>query len=161
MAIGQLACEALSQFGPALPNWLSALHLPSRIAALNSLGVQASIEGQHCRAWGSLHVSPPRAPPKGAKLCTCFAWVFRPAQMRFQPKLDIAMPITRLRVLMQFRMGSHCLSAEQGRLARPILPRHLRQCTLYSTHAIGDEQHCVFDCPAILHTLVGGQVTGC
>ena len=55
---------------------------------------------------------------------------------------------------MQFWMGSHSLPVEQGRLARPMVPRRVRtlcRCTLCSTHAIGDEQHYVFDCPHFAH----------
>ncbi len=29
----------------------------------------------------------------------------------------------------------------------PRVPRHLRRCTFSATAAIGDERHCVFDCP--------------
>ncbi len=29
----------------------------------------------------------------------------------------------------------------------PKVPRHLRRCTFCATNAIGDERHCVFDCP--------------
>ena len=28
-----------------------------------------------------------------------------------------------------------------------IVPRHLRRCTVCDTQAVGDELHCVFDCP--------------
>ena len=59
------------------------------------------------------------------------------------------MPISRLRLLMQFRMGSHALPVEQGRLARPAIPRHLRRCALCETRALGDERHFVFDCAHI------------
>ena len=58
---------------------------------------------------------------------------------------------SRMRLLMQFRMGSHSLPVEQGRLARPMIPRQLRRCTLCDTHAIGDERHYVFDCPRFAH----------
>ena len=61
------------------------------------------------------------------------------------------MPISRLQLLMQFRKGSHALSVEQGRLARPAIPRHLRQCSLCKTRALGDERHFVFDCPHFAH----------
>ena len=57
------------------------------------------------------------------------------------------MSITRLRALVQFRLGSHCLPVEQGRFVRPSLPRHLRRCDLCNTQAVGDELHYVFDCP--------------
>ena len=63
------------------------------------------------------------------------------------------MSISRLRLSMQFRMGSHSLPAEQGRLARPMVPRQLRRCTLCSTHAVGDKRYYVskFDCPHFAH----------
>ena len=47
---------------------------------------------------------------------------------------------------MQCRMGSHALPMEQGRLARPAIPRHLRRCIMCETRAFGDERHLVFDC---------------
>ena len=52
---------------------------------------------------------------------------------------------------MQSRMGSHSLPVEQGRLARPVIPRQLRRCMLCDTLAIGDERHYVFDCPHLAH----------
>ena len=64
---------------------------------------------------------------------------------------EIPMPISRLLLLMQFRMGSHALPVEQGRLARPAIPRHLRCCNLCETKAFGDERHFVFDCPHFAH----------
>ena len=51
----------------------------------------------------------------------------------------------------QFRMGSHALPVEQGRLAKPAVPRHLRRCTLCGTRALGNERHFVFDCPHFAH----------
>ena len=121
----------------------------SGITVLNSLGFQANMEGQHRKVGDGLHVFPRLAPSKGAKLCTYFAWFFRPS--RFEPYLDIPMSLSRLRLLMQFRMGPHSLPVEQGRLARPMVPRQLRRCMLCSTHAIGDERHYVFDCPHFRH----------
>ncbi len=47
---------------------------------------------------------------------------------------------------MQFRLGSHDLPSEQGRMARPIVPRYLRRCTLCSRHAPGDERHVMLEC---------------
>ena len=63
----------------------------------------------------------------------------------------IPMPISRLRLLLQFRMGSHSLPVERGRLARPAIPRHLRRCTFCGTGAPGNERHFVFDCPHFAH----------
>ena len=55
--------------------------------------------------------------------------------------------LSKLRRLMQFRLGSHDLPIEQGRMARPIVPRYLRRCTLCSRHAPGDERHFMLECP--------------
>ena len=52
---------------------------------------------------------------------------------------------------MQFCMGSHALPVEQGRLARPAIPWHLRRCTLCETMALVDERHFVFDCTHFAH----------
>ena len=57
----------------------------SGIVALNSLGVQANMEGQHRKVWDGLHVSPRTAPSNGGKLCTYFTWLFRPGQLHFEP----------------------------------------------------------------------------
>ena len=82
---------------------------------------------------------------------TYFAWFLRPNQLKAVPYFEIPMPISRLQLLMQFRMGSHALPVEQGRLARPAIPRQLRRCTLCETRALGDERHFVFDCPHFTH----------
>ena len=55
------------------------------------------------------------APVKRAKLCTYFAWFLRPSQLKTVPYFETPMPISRLRLLMHFRMGSHALLVEQGR----------------------------------------------
>ena len=60
---------------------------------------------------------------------------------------ELPMPITKLRALLHFRMGSHVLPVEQGRFARPHIPRNLRRCTLCTTGAVGDERHFCFECP--------------
>ena len=54
---------------------------------------------------------------------------------------------------MQFRMGSHALPVEQGRLAKPAVPRHLRRCILCGTRALGDDG-ILFLTAAILPTFV-------
>lgn len=74
-------------------------------------------------------------------------WFGRPSKVHCEPYYELPMGITRLRALVQFRIGSHALPVEQGRFARPSLPRHLRRCNLCSTQAVGDELHYVFDCP--------------
>ena len=105
-------------------------------------------------AWQSLGWSacvPKDIPFKGANLCTYFAWFFRPGQLRFELYFDIPMPRSRLRFLMQFRVGFHSLPVEQGRLARPRIPRQLRWCMFCDTNAIGDERHYVFNCPHFAH----------
>ena len=129
-----------AQQHPMYGNWATgivrqyaSLGMPSPfssfgVVALNSLGVtgcQANMEGQHCKVWDGLHVSPRAAPSKGAKLFTYFAWFCCPGQLRFEPCFEIPIPHSRLRLLLQFQMGSHSLPVEQGRLARPMIPRQV------------------------------------
>ena len=81
------------------------------------------------------------------KLCTYHHWFGRPSDLPFELYYELPMGISALRTLVQFRLGSHTLPAEQGRFARPAVPRHLCWCTVCDLQAVGDELHCVFDCP--------------
>ena len=97
----------------------------------------------------ALHISPRTAPSARAKLCTYLRWFARPDGCSVEPYYDLPMSITKLGSIMHFRMGSHSLPIEQGRLNRPPVPRHLRRCTFCTTRDvdIGDEKHCVSVCP--------------
>ncbi len=66
-----------------------------------------------------------------------------------QPGTSVELPISlsKLRRLVQFRLGSHDLPIEQGRMVRPVVPRYLRQCSLCSWRALGDERHFMLECP--------------
>ena len=120
----------------------------SSIVGLSAFKFHVNMQDRLRRVWDGCHVSPRTAPSKGAKLCTYFAWVFRPSQLSFEPYYEVPMPMSRLRLLMQFRIGSHSLPVEQG---RPAIPRHLHRCTFCGTGAPGDERHLVFDCPHFAH----------
>ena len=74
-------------------------------------------------------------------------WFSPPDRRCSSPYYELPMPITKLRALLHFRMGSHVLPVEQGRFARPHIPRNLRRCTLCTTGAVGDERHFCFECP--------------
>ena len=63
------------------------------------------------------------------------------------PYYELPLPVTKLRSVFHFRVGAHSLPVEQGRIAMAKVPRHLRRCTFCATNAIGDERHCLFDCP--------------
>ena len=82
----------------------------SGIGALDSLGFMSRSAQRREQVWENLHVSPRTALSKGPKLCTDRHWFGRPT-----------------------------LPIEQGRPARPALPRHLRRCTVCDTRAVGDE----------------------
>ena len=127
----------------------------SGIIGLTSLAVHANMKGQLCKVWDGLHVSPKTAPSKRAKLCAYRMRILhgflRPSQLHMVPYFELPMPVSRLQLPMQFRMGSHTLPVEQGRFARLAVPRHLRRCTLCKTRALGDERHFVFDCPHFAH----------
>ena len=89
-----------------------------------------------CKVWDGLQLSPRTINVKGAKLCTCLAWLLRLSPLTL-PYLENPMPISRLRLLMQLCLGSQALPVEESRLARPAIPWHLRRCTVCSTQASG------------------------
>ena len=107
---------------------ISSPFTSSGIGALDSLEFMGSLAKRSEQVWGILHVSPRTAPSKGAKLCTCHHWFGRPSNLRFEPYYELPMGISKLQALVQLRLGSHTLPFEQGRFARPALPRHLRRC---------------------------------
>ncbi len=45
--------------------------------------------------------------------------------------------------------GLNLLLIEQGRHARPGVPKRLRSCTCCHNGDTGDERQCVFNCPRI------------
>ena len=75
------------------------------------------------------------------------AFLGRPGKMPAEPYFELPISLSKLRRLMQFRLGSHDLPIEQGRMAMPVVPRYLRRCTLCSRHAPGDERHFMLECP--------------
>ena len=84
--------------------------------------VSGEHEGSALQGLDGLHVSPRTAPSKRAKFCTYFAWFLLPSQLKSVPYFELPMSISRVQLLMQFRMGSHALLVEQGRLANLSSP---------------------------------------
>ncbi len=68
-------------------------------------------------------------------------------KMPAEPYFELPVSLSKLRRLVHFRLGSHNLPIAQGRMARPIVPRFLRRCTLCSWRALGDERHFMLQCP--------------
>ncbi len=97
--------------------------------------------------WGGLHISPRGTPSRGAKLCTYLRWFARPDRIDTEPYYELPLPVTKLRSIFHFLVGAHSWPVEQGRNEMPQVPRHLCRCTFCAANAIGDERHCVFDCP--------------
>ena len=106
------------------------------IGALDSLGFMSRSAKRLEQVWENLHVSPWTAPSKGVKLCTYHHWFGRPSNLRFEPYYELPVSISKLRALVQSRLGSHTLPSEQGRFARPALPSHLCRCTVCNTQAV-------------------------
>ncbi len=64
--------------------------------------------------------------------------------MPAEPYFELPISLSKLRRLVQFRLGSHDLldlAIEQGRMARPVVLRYLRRWTLCSRGALGEERH--------------------
>ena len=125
---------------PSFDNWAAGVHRQYSLGmAIPFLGGRAMLD-RESEVWAGLHISPCLAPSKKAKLCTYLRWFSR-------PYYALPFSIKKLRSILHFRMGSHALPIERGRLDRPAVLRHLRRCTFCTTRAVGDERHCLFDCP--------------
>ncbi len=120
---------------------------PAGVGAVDPYTFRKNMGDAYKRNWAGLHDSPRTAPSARAKSCTCLRWFARPCRMPAEPYFELPISLSKLRRLMQFRLGSHDLPIEQGRMARPIVPRYLRQCILCSCHAPGDERHFMLECP--------------
>ena len=96
--------------------------LSSGIGSLDSLGFMSRSAKRREQVWENLHVSPRTAPSKGAKLCIYHHWFGRPSNLRFEPYYELPMGISKLRALVQFRLGSHILPIEQFCQASPPAP---------------------------------------
>ena len=123
----------------------------SGIGILDHFTFHLKMKERREACWQDIHIAPRVAPSVGAKSCTYHRWFGRPPKIMFEPYYELPLSMSKLRLLMQFRMGSHSLPIEQGRFVRPPLPRHLRRCTHCRTLAIGDERHYLFDCPHFAH----------
>ena len=99
----------------------------SGIGALDSHGFMDRLAGARQRTWDGLHVSPRAAPSKGAKLCTYHHWFGRPNKVHCEPYYELPMSITRLRALVQFRLGSHSLPVVWAR-NQPMVSRYIIAC---------------------------------
>ncbi len=136
------------------PHVSSDAHDSMRIAILGPAGVGAvdphtfrrDMGDAYKRNWAGLHVSPRTAPSACTKSCTYLRWFARPGKMPAEPYFELPISLSKLRRLVQFRLGSHDLPIEQGRMARPIVPRYLRRCTLCSRRALVDESHFMLEC---------------
>ena len=141
---------------PLCGNWAAGIHkqyialgMRSPFSAAGVQGIEAPLFRQRLGAeyksvWANLHVSPRTAPKKGVKLCTYLRWFARPGGMPAEPYFELPISLSKLRRLVRFRLGSHCLPVEQGRLDK--VPRFLRRCTLCTRHAPGDERHYMLEC---------------
>ena len=143
-AIGNWAAGVLQQYASL---GLASPFSGGDIQCISAHGFQKAQLAREKSVWDGLHISPRNAPSARAKLCTYLRWFARPDCLSVEPYYELPLPITKLRSLVHFRMGCHSLPIEQGRLARPHVPRRLRRCTLCTTCALGDERHYVFDCP--------------
>ncbi len=120
---------------------------PAGVGAADPHTFRRNMDDAYKRNWAGLHVSPRTAPSARAKSCTCLRWFARPGKMLAAPYFELPISLSKLRRLVQLRLGSHDVLIEQGRMARPIVPRYLRRCTLCSQRALGDERHFILECP--------------
>ncbi len=74
-------------------------------------------------------------------------WFAQPDKVNTEPYYELPLLVTKFRSSFHFRLGTHSLPIEQGRIGMLQVPRHLRRCTIYATNVIGDKRPCVSGCP--------------
>ncbi len=94
------------------------------VGTVDVMAFRNAMLSQEVSVWEGLQMSPRIAPSPRAKLCTYLRWFARPDRVLVEPYYELPMSITKLRLLCHFRMGSQALPVEQGRIARPGVPRH-------------------------------------
>ena len=79
---------------------------------------------------------------------TPYRWSARPQRL-LRPGPPLVQPLSArcMRALLRFRMSAHSLPFVLG--GRPGAPRAQRLCQRCDQHALGDERHRVFECPAL------------
>ncbi len=129
-----------ARLDPSCSHWAAGVHkknlslgmqLPfarqAGVGAFNPLIFRQKRGGEYKRVWADLHVSPRTAPSAGPKSCTYLCWFAKMPEERY---FELPNSLSKLRRLMQFRLGSHGLPIEQSRLARRVVHKYLRRCTL-------------------------------
>ncbi len=94
-------------------------------------------------------ILPRGAPSWGAKLCSFLQLLTQPGKVKRDTQgvlhyYELPLPVTMLGSVVHFRVEAHSLPFEQGGKSA-----NLRQCTFGTTTTVGNERHCVFDCPYI------------
>ncbi len=141
------AAIGLLEFRNSLRVW--ACHLPFQVAVfamLITLPFARPCWPETCLCGGAFtfrHGVLPLRVPSFAPICGGL----RGRTISTEPYYELPLPLTKLRSIFHFRVGAHSLPVEQGRIEMPKVPRHLRRCKFCASSAIGDERHCVFDCP--------------
>ncbi len=99
---------------------------PAGVGAVDPHTFRRNMADAYKRSWAGLHDSPRgrTAPSARAKSCTYLRWFARPGKMPAEPYFELPISLPKLRRLVQFRLGSHDLPIEQGRMARPIVLRY-------------------------------------
>ena len=78
--------------------------------------------------------------------CTYMRWFEKPLWVKHKI-FSTPVHISQLRLLIQFRTGSHKLPIVTGRWLN--IPRSQRVCQACQTSSVCDEYHLVFECPAL------------
>ena len=119
---------------------------PGSQYTVNEQAVLASLCQAYDSVWDGLCRQPRQAPDR-AKLATYFAWFDSGSWLQRPQYLYFDFPAPATCTYLRFRLGSHNLQVELGRWQnrRPRCDRLCQRCTM---HAVDDEYHMVFDCPA-------------
>ena len=118
------------------------------LVPLDFAAVLQLLDARAGQVWHGIDVCPRTCPSQGATLCTYERWFARPQGLhRPGPLLQQPLSARCLRAFMRFRMGAQSLPNVLGR--RHGSARALRHCSHCDMHALGDERHMLFECPAL------------
>ena len=130
------------------------------ISAYNEHGQQTFVDEQAtlsslCQAYDTVWDGSCRRPRQAhdrtkMAIATYFAWFDSGSWLRRPQYLFVGLPASSICTYLRFRLGTHNLQVELGRW-HDHRPRCQRVCDRCDMHAVDDEWHLVFECPAFEH----------
>lgn len=108
--------------------------------------VLAMVRHRSQECWLNLDICPRTCLSSGANLCKYARWFAWPEGVRRHALLSLPLGLSRMRTVVQFRMGCHRLPIVERQHAG--VARAQRVCMRCRSGSLGDEKHMLFECAA-------------